>query len=156
MSDDLQRESLSKEADHVLEEARMILPGIQALFGFQWVAVFSNRFVDLPAQRQELHLAALFAVAVAIALIMTPAIYHRQVEPHSVSRGFITLATRCLMAASIPLLVGIGLEFYVVARLIAPNALVGGLLTALLLTIFVALWFALPRLQRYRNLHISS
>ena len=33
---------LSKAAEYLLEECRMVLPGIQALFGFQLVAVFNS------------------------------------------------------------------------------------------------------------------
>jgi hypothetical protein len=44
-------EDLERAATHVLEEARMVLPGIQALLGFQLIAVFSSRFdVDLLQQ----------------------------------------------------------------------------------------------------------
>ncbi|MFC5477072.1 hypothetical protein [Massilia suwonensis] len=32
---------------NIIEEARVILPGLQALFGFQTVAVSSERFEDL-------------------------------------------------------------------------------------------------------------
>ncbi|TLG71825.1 hypothetical protein [Methylocystis sp. B8] len=34
-----------KLARGAIEEARMVLPGIQALFGFQLIAVFNNRFL---------------------------------------------------------------------------------------------------------------
>jgi len=37
-------ESLKDQATHILDEARTVLPGIQALFGFQLIAVFSDRF----------------------------------------------------------------------------------------------------------------
>src|SRR6476659_8009377 len=33
--DDLDKEELDKRAQNAIEEARMVLPGIQALFGFQ-------------------------------------------------------------------------------------------------------------------------
>jgi antibiotic biosynthesis monooxygenase (ABM) superfamily enzyme len=69
----------------------MVLPGAQALFGFQLIAVFSQRFEALSEHQQILHLTALFPVAVAIALVMTPAIYHRLAEPHSVSRTFLAV-----------------------------------------------------------------
>jgi len=36
---------LSKAAQLLLEECRMVLPGIQALFGFQLIVVFNSRFV---------------------------------------------------------------------------------------------------------------
>src|ERR1700694_2515161 len=40
-------ESLDAEARYTIEEARMVLPGIQAIFGFQLIAVFNQRFHDL-------------------------------------------------------------------------------------------------------------
>src|SRR5438445_33623 len=36
--------SLDAAASHLLEECRMVLPGIQALFGFQLIAVFNQGF----------------------------------------------------------------------------------------------------------------
>lgn len=36
---DCEHESLKKAVTHTLEEARMILPGVQALFGFQLIAI---------------------------------------------------------------------------------------------------------------------
>ena len=150
MADASEREPLSAQADHVIEEARMILPGVQALFGFQLMAVFNQPFETLSEVQQDIHLAALFAVAIAIALIMTPAIYHRQAEPEGVSHAFIRVASRCLTATAVPLLVGIGLEFYLVATLVEPRYHVNIVLTAVLLAVFVGLWFVFPRWARTR------
>jgi hypothetical protein len=154
MSDSVQRESLSEEADHIIEEARMILPGIQALFGFQLIAVFTQRFDDLSDAHRLVHLAALFAVALAIALIMTPAVYHRQAEPGILSRTFIHVASRCLTTAVIPLLVGIVLDFYLVATVLAQTAHLNLVLTALVVAVFVGLWFVFPWWRRvHRRRH---
>lgn len=66
--------SLEKAATHLLEECRMVLPGVQALFGFQFVAVFSSEFGrQLSAREQLAHLIALLLVATAAALVMAPA-----------------------------------------------------------------------------------
>jgi Family of unknown function (DUF6328) len=78
--------SLEEETRTVIGEARMVLPGIQAFFGFQLIAVFNNRFQDLTHTEQVLHLIALLLLAVSIALIMTPAAYHRIAERGMVSR----------------------------------------------------------------------
>jgi len=95
--EEVSSEALEREANHVIEEARMVLPGIQALFGFQLVAVFNNRFeTALSPQEQTLHLAALVLVTLAIVLIMAPAAYHRQAERGRVSRYFIDLASNLL------------------------------------------------------------
>ena len=104
-------ESLDQEADRVIEEARMVLPGIQALFGFQLIAVFSPRFeTDLLSSQRYLHLSAIMCVVVAIALIMAPAAYHRQAERGLISRYFKELASR-LLTLALPLLLGIVLNF---------------------------------------------
>jgi hypothetical protein len=41
-------EHTEKIAQEAIDEARMVLPGIQALFGFQLIAVFNERFAQLP------------------------------------------------------------------------------------------------------------
>src|SRR4051812_37057415 len=70
---------LTKAAEYLLDECRMVLPGIQALFGFQLIAVFSPAFEQkLNASEQRLHLLAIALVATAVAVIMTPAALHRQ------------------------------------------------------------------------------
>src|SRR5205823_10297737 len=76
-----QIESPEERAHSTHEEARMVLPGIQALFGFQLIAAFNTRFTELELADRAVHLSALILVALAIALIMTPAAYHRICEP---------------------------------------------------------------------------
>src|SRR6185369_13243834 len=90
--------TLSKAAEYLLEESRMVLPGMQALFGFQLIAVFNTSFSEkLGALEQRLHLVAIALVVIGIALIMTPAAYHRQTSPRAVSARLITLSTRLIL-----------------------------------------------------------
>src|ERR1041384_8144405 len=88
---------VEKMAQEAIEEARMVLPGIQALFGFQLIAVLNERFRQLSDTHQHYHFVAIVLIAIAIALIMAPAAYHRQVEPGTVSRFFVKLAS-CFVA----------------------------------------------------------
>jgi hypothetical protein len=136
-------EKISQEA---IEEARMVLPGIQALFGFQLIAVFNERFAKLQDQHQLLHLAAIVLVAVSIALIMTPAAYHRQAEPGTVSRFFIGLASLLVAAAMIPLMLALCIEVYILAAMVLGSPTWSAALAGSLLCLFVLLWFVLPRL----------
>jgi hypothetical protein len=127
----------------------MVLPGVQALFGFQLIAVFNDGFAEkLSAGEQRLHLLALALVAIAGALIMTPAAYHRQTGPHVASRRFLELASRLLLLALVPLIGGVGLDFYLIARIVLENRLLAGASAGALALLFAALWFALPRLGR--------
>jgi hypothetical protein len=68
--EDVHRESLEDEATHATDEARMVLPGVQALLGFQLIAVFNQRFTELGGHKQLLHLAAFLLIALATGLIM--------------------------------------------------------------------------------------
>ena len=53
MPDEQKTESLETEVEQILEEARMVLPGIQALFGFQLIAVFNQRFDEALERSRE-------------------------------------------------------------------------------------------------------
>ena len=146
-----QRETLPlpEAVTHLLEECRMVLPGLQALLGFQFIAVFNVGFGEkLNPTEQRLHLLALGLVALAGALVMAPAAYHRQTGPREVSAHFLTLASRLLLGAMILLLLGIGLDFYVIAQVILANSWLSVLLALALVSLFSSLWFLLPHLAR--------
>lgn len=142
---------LSKQVEYLLEECRIVLPGLQVLFGFQLAVVFSERFAKvLSPDQQRWHLIAMGLVAVAVAVIMTPAAYHRQAEPQEASEHFVLLSS-WLLLASMPLLaLAICLEFYVVAQVVLEGA-ASAWIAAGLLTVFLALWLALPRVARWRK-----
>ena len=124
----------------------MVLPGVQALFGFQLIAVFNRPFFDLlSAGERELHLVSLLLVAPAVAFVMAPAAYHRQVEPREISERFVTYASRMLMAAMMLLAVAITVDLYVIARIILVGAIVAaGIASAVLATVW-GLWWLVPQ-----------
>lgn len=139
---------LSEAAGHLLDECRMVLPGIQALFGFQLIAVFNQRFGEkLSHHEQLLHLASMVLVVVAIGIVMAPAAFHRMVEPRSVSAQFIRISSWLLLCAMACLAAGICVDFYVVAKMIW-RPLPAVAIAAALAAVFAALWLVLP--MRYR------
>src|SRR5262245_45120127 len=145
--DEIADESLAQEATFILEESRMVLPGIQALFGFQLIAVFNQGFGEkLSVSEQHLHLLAFALVAVATALIITPAAYHRQAEREQVSEFFVRLASRLSTAALVFLLAGTSLDAFLVARIITGRAGVSAAIAAAFAFVFFGLWFAFPRI----------
>jgi hypothetical protein len=146
---DIEDLSLNDAATHVLEECRTVVPGMQALFGFQLVAVFSAVFwARLAADERLMHLGAIVLVTIAIALVMAPAALHRQTEPHSVSRRFIDISSRLLMGSMAPLAVGICFDVYVIARVILGSVGRAAALAAMLLAVFAVFWWMLPRVVR--------
>ena len=144
----MEKVSLETAATYILEECRMVLPGVQALFGFQMIAVFSDAFGRLSSAQQRLHLAAIVLVAVAIALVMAPAALHRQARPQQLSERFVSIASKLLLASMLPLALGLCIELYLVGMIIAANEAVAIVLAAAMALLFAFLWLLLPR--RYR------
>ena len=130
----------------------MILPGVQSLFGFQLIAVFQPPFFDwLNGTEQRIHLVARGLVALAAALVMAPAAYHRQTAPRQASAGFIGLAS-WLLLAMFPLLLGIALDFYLLAWMILADRVLSANLAILLAVVFVVAWYVLPHLGVLRKI----
>src|SRR5437764_4795661 len=50
------REKLANKIKHVLTECRVVLPGVQALLGFQFIAILAESFDRLPNLSKYIHL----------------------------------------------------------------------------------------------------
>ncbi len=124
----------------------MVLPGVQALFGFQFVAVFSDAFATkLSSDEQILHLVALVSVACAAGLVMSPAALHRRSERRIISEAFIAWSSRLLAWSMAPLALGTALDVYLVARLITHSPIRAAVFALGVLLVFILLWLILPR-----------
>jgi O-antigen/teichoic acid export membrane protein len=151
---------LPKAMDNLIEECRMLLPGIQALFGFQLIAVFNATFAEkLSSLEQQLHLlaigligVAIGLIGVAIALILTPAAYHRQIDHVGITRRFIDVSTRLMLWSMAALGLSICLDLYLVSRLILQDVGASLLITLGLLALFMFLWLVLPRSESLKRL----
>jgi hypothetical protein len=146
-----QKESLEQEVDHIEQEARMVLPGIQALFGFQLIAVFNQRFGSLPKFEQVIHLAALICTAISTLCVLTPAAYHRLAQEGEISRSFTKLGTWFLGLGMFPLMTGICLDLYIISRMITELKSVSLLIALALFGCFLTAWFLYPSSQKTRR-----
>ena len=145
-SEKVEKIPLSEAVTHLLEECRMVLPGIQALFGFQLIVVFNPTFHEkLSLTERSFHLVAIGLIVIAIAMVMAPAAYHRQRDPQSISEEFVFIATRLLLYSMFPLMIALGLEFFLIARLITNSLALSIVLALVVMIIFSTLWFLLPR-----------
>ena len=121
---------------------------MQAILGFQLIAVFNQRFQDLSEGRQILHLAAFLCLAVAMGLIMAPAAYHRQAERGLFTRRFVDLASRLLSLSLVPLTLGIVIDTYLLVWLVVGMELPSLFVAGGLLLVLVGLWSVVPQRAR--------
>lgn len=146
-----EKETLKDAMRNVIEEARVIIPGIQALFGFQTMAVFNNRFDDLPSEIKAAYLVALGLLVVAIGLLMTPAAYHRLAEPGRVSRTMIDRTSTLITAGLVPLMFALAIDVYVVVVAAIDDGAIGLGAAAATFIFLAGLWFGFPLSQKRRG-----
>jgi hypothetical protein len=147
---------LDERITQMLTEARVVLPGVQALLGFQLASVISQSFEKLPAGSKAVHAASLGCITLAVILLIAPAAYHRIVfsgqeseEVHRFGSWFVTCAT-------VPLAFGLSGDIYVVLTEITASAKIGTLAASFTLVFLVGLWHVLPAVIRLQRLGRSD
>jgi Family of unknown function (DUF6328) len=141
---------LGEKIKSLLTEARIVLPGVQALLGFQLAAYLTDAFGKLSATAKAVHTGCLLLLALAMILLITPACYHRLAEDGENTEHFDRVGTAFVLAALPPLALGLAGDFYVVlekALKSAQLAFFGAV--AMVIGAFV-LWFGVPLLARRR------
>jgi hypothetical protein len=132
---------LSTRVKQVLIECRVVLPGAQALLGFQLIIMWMTAFYKIPQSWKLLHLASLTSIAVCTILLIMPAAYHRIVLQGEDSEMLHHITARALLAAMLFLALGICGDFYLVCRITAVSAVVSTVLSLALLSFFLGSWF---------------
>jgi hypothetical protein len=147
---------LSEKIDNVLAEARMVLPGAQALLGFQLAMMFVEDFDKLEARIKYIHMGGLAAIGLSMVLLMTPAAYHRIVESGEDSESFHRLARRLVLAAMAFLALGIALDFLVVVDKVSGSVVWGAVGAGVVLIVFYGLWFGYSLYRRQQLARLAE
>ena len=136
--------SVHDRIDYVLTEARVMLPGAQALFGFQLLVPLMKSFETLPVAARTVHFSALALIAMAVVLLITPAAIHRIAFEGADDPRFLRLASRFVTAALIPLALGVASEMYVAGSRLLPGSPAVAWIAAGIACVLIGFWYALP------------
>lgn len=135
---------LDQRIQYVLTEARVILPGAQAILGFQLVIVLTQAFAELPDRERLVHGIAIAFVTLSTALLMAPAARHRLIHHGENSEVFCRSASRYLLIATLMLALGITLDVEVIAMKITGLALAASTIAAVCGAMLLTLWYLWP------------
>jgi hypothetical protein len=142
---------LKTKVEQLLTEARVIIPGGQALFGFQFIAMLTTGFDKLSPNSQLVHTAALCLTALNVIVLMAPAALHRLSFGGEDSEAFLQLGSVLVISAPMLLALAVAAELYVVFEKVLANSLsasIAGLGGWLVMTAF---WYVIPLgLKTYR------
>lgn len=144
-------EKTTNKIKHVLLEARMVLPGAQALLGFQFATILTEGFDNLSDSSKAVHLVSLALVALAVVYLIAPAAYHRIVEEGEETEHFHGVASRFILAGMVALALGVCGDLFVVVRKVTESARVAAAFAALMLVAFYGLWFGYTFLVKGRK-----
>jgi hypothetical protein len=139
---------LSTKIEEMLTEARVVLPGAQALLGFQLAVTLTRAFEELPFASKVVHAAALTLVALAVILLMAPAAFHRIAFGGEDSEEFHRIGSYFIVAATVPLAAGIAGDVYVAVGKIAETPVWGVAAALAVMVVLVTLWYAQPYVLR--------
>jgi len=142
---------LEERINQVLTETRVVIPGSQALLGFQFIAMFTDSFAMLEPAQKAVHLASLALIALSAMMLMAPAAYHRIVDLGEESEQLHSFASAMLLGAMAVLGLGLAGDFWLVVDKITGSGVEGGVGASLLLLCTYGLWFgytAFVRRQR--------
>jgi hypothetical protein len=142
---------LATKVEQMLTEARVVIPGAQALIGFQLTAMLTTGFDRLPASAKVVHTTALCLVALNVILLMTPAALHRLSFGGENTASFLRRGSAFLIIAPLPLAAGLSAEIYVAFFKVLESSVVAVVAAASSFLILIGLWYLLPLTQRSLN-----
>jgi hypothetical protein len=142
------QERTARELIELLNELRVILPGVQFLFAFLLTVPFTQRFPQLNGLETGVFFVTLLCTAVATALLMAPSAQHRVLWRGGVREQRLKLGNTLTIVGLVFLVPAmVGAVFVVTAFIFGLGYALG--VTLLLVLFFALLWFVLP--LRYRG-----
>lgn len=148
VQDKTMRTPLDVQVDQLLTEARLIIPGAQALLGFQLAVTLMRAFGELPLGVKAAHVAALCCVGLAVILLMAPASIHRLAFDGEDDPKFVKIASALVILAPLPLAIGIALDTYVAAGRALQSENVASVMGIAAIIVLLGTWYAYPLTQR--------
>lgn len=143
--------SLKDKVTDLMTETRIVLPGVQALLGFQLAAYLTQAFAALPPEARIAHDTGLILLLTSMILLMTPAPFHRLAEDGMETERLCRLSRRLILISLASLGLALAADFYVAARVVThsrTSAIVGGGCAAVCALLA---WFVFPLLAAARN-----
>ena len=134
---------LDRELVELLNELRVVLPGVQALFAFLLIVPFSDRFDRVGDLERVVYAVALLSSALACVLFITSPSFHRLRFRRHDKAQLIQVGNRCAIAGLGAVAVAMASAVFLVTNLLFDGR-VAGVLTGVLAVAMVGLWWCLP------------
>ncbi|MDX6569346.1 MAG: hypothetical protein QOH15_1924 [Gaiellales bacterium] len=144
-----QKDRLNRNLDQLLQELRVVLPGVQVLFAFLLAVPFSTRFDRVDQFERVVFFIALLFTAIAVVLLLAPSIQHRILFRHDQKHYLVHAGTVLTIAGMTALAIAMTLSIVLIAHFLYGvwAAAVAG---ATAVVSIATIWYALPIERRRR------
>ena len=143
LRDESEGERLDRQLAELLQELRVVLPGVQVLFAFLLTVPFTSRFGDITDFQRGVYVFVLLSTAVATVLLMAPTALHRLRFRQHRKQQIVNQSHRLLICGGAVLGLAVSAAVFLVMDVVYGRAagLVAGLAT---LALIIAMWVILP------------
>jgi hypothetical protein len=132
-----------RELAELLQELRVVLPGVQVLLAFLLTVPFSARFESVSQLQQVVFFGTLVCTAVSTGLLMAPSAHHRLLWRQQAREHRLQMANRLTIAGIVLLIPGIVGAMFVISDMLFGS--VAAATTTATISLFLAyVWFVMP------------
>ena len=149
-TDEDEQERRNRQLDQLLQETRVIMPGVQVLFAFLLAVVFQQRFKQATDFQRDVYLATILATTISTVCFIAPAAWHRILFEQQDKRHIIKVANRFVICGAGFLAVAMTLALILVCD-VAFSGTTAIIVPVLAASVFAWFWFAAPLLRRRRD-----
>jgi hypothetical protein len=136
-------ERLDRELMELLQELRVVIPGVQVLLAFLLTAPFQQRFAELQGSLRNAFFASIASATLATAFLIAPSAHHRMRWRAGEKERLVRIGNYMAIAGTVFLATAIVLAVYVVTNVLFTSDL-AILTAAAFVVVFGVLWYVLP------------
>jgi amino acid transporter len=137
------KERADRELIELLNELRVVLPGITVLLGFLLAVPFAKGWPRVTPFQRDVFLVAFLSTALSVALLTAPSSYHRLRFRHGDKEHMVRVGNRFAIAGIAAAAVSLEAVVLLVTDFVASRGFAIAV-TAALFVVVAVLWYALP------------
>ncbi len=143
-------EDLDRELIELLNELRVVLPGVQVLFAFLLAVPFTNRFGQVTELQKHTFFGTLMCTMAGSVFLIAPAAYHRIRWRDYDKEAMLRTANRLALAGTVFLALAMTGTVFLITDLLY-QGIVTALVVALTAGLFAGIWYGLPLSRELRE-----
>lgn len=149
--DETQGERLDRNLDELLQELRIVMPGVQVLFAFLLTVPFQTGFETITPFQERVYFVTLLLTALSAAMLISPSAYHRLNFRKQQKDHLIFVANRLAIAGLCVLGVAMTGAILLVTDIVFPATQTVVVTVSGSFMVYLTLWVLLPVRRRLKS-----